>query len=57
MLVLPTIRGVGEWGCGKEPAGFVGAWSKPYPGITDPLITEALSLKGGVIFAKLCGLS
>jgi hypothetical protein len=33
----------------------VGAWSKPLPGITDPLIAEAMSLREGVIFAKLCG--
>lgn len=29
------------------------AWCKPYSGITDPLISEALALRDGVIFAKL----
>jgi hypothetical protein len=29
----------------------------PLPGITDPLIAEAMSLRDGVIFAKLRGFS
>jgi hypothetical protein len=45
----------GAGGIARSPTGFVGAWSKPYPGITDPLIAEAMSLREGVIFAKLRG--
>ena len=35
----------------------LGAWSKPYPGVTDPLIAEAMAIREGVIFAKLRGFS
>jgi hypothetical protein len=41
----------------RNPAGFIGGWSKPYPGITYPIIAEALALRDGVIFAKLRGYS
>jgi hypothetical protein len=33
--------------------GVARAWSKPYEGITDLLIAEALALIDGVIFARL----
>jgi hypothetical protein len=39
----------------RDLAGFVAAWSKPLPGITDPLIAEAMAHREGVIFAKLRG--
>jgi hypothetical protein len=45
----------GAGGIARSPTGFIGAWSKPYLGITDPLIAEALALRDGVIFAKLRG--
>jgi hypothetical protein len=32
---------------------FLGAWSKPFMGVTDPLIVEVLALRDGVIFANL----
>ena len=48
-------RGAG--GIARSAIGFIGAWSKPYPGITDPMVAEALSLRDGVIFAKLRGFS
>jgi hypothetical protein len=35
----------GAGGIARSPIGFIGAWSKPYPGITDPLIAEALALR------------
>ena len=34
---------------------FLGAWSKPSPGVTDPLVAEVLALYEGVLFAKLRG--
>jgi hypothetical protein len=36
----------------RSSSTFLGAWSKPHPGITDPLIAEALPLRDGVIFAR-----
>jgi hypothetical protein len=39
------------------PTSFLGAWSKPYMGVTDSLISEVLALRDGVIFAKFCGFS
>jgi hypothetical protein len=47
----------GAGGVVRDAAGFIGAWSKPYPGISDPLIAEAMALRDGVIFAKLRGFS
>jgi hypothetical protein len=43
----------GAGGIARSSSGFIGAWSKPYPGITYPLIAEALVFRDGVIFAKL----
>ena len=34
---------------------MLGAWCKPHPGVTDPLIVEAESMRDGVVFAKLRG--
>ena len=34
---------------------FLGAWCKPFDGVSDPLIMEALSLREGVRFATLRG--
>ena len=34
---------------------LLGAWCKPYIGVTDPLIAEAMALRDGVLFAKLRG--
>jgi hypothetical protein len=51
------VRKGGAGGVARSPSGFMGAWSKPYPGITDPMIAEALALRDGVIFAKLRGFS
>jgi ribonuclease HI len=45
----------GVGGVVRSSSTFLAAWSKPYPGITDPLIAEALALRDGVIFAKLRG--
>lgn len=45
----------GAGGVARSPTAFLAAWSRPYPGITDPLVAEALALRDGVIFAKLRG--
>ena len=34
---------------------MLASWSKPHTGVTDPLIAEALSLREGVLFARLRG--
>jgi hypothetical protein len=39
----------------SSSATFLGAWSKPLSGISDPLIAGALALREGVIFASLRG--
>ena len=36
---------------------FLGAWSKPLPGVSDPFVAELLALREGVIFAHLRGYS
>jgi hypothetical protein len=38
------VRKGGAGGVARSPSGFMGAWSKPYPRITDPMIAEALAL-------------
>jgi hypothetical protein len=48
-------RKSGAGGIVRNPSGFVAAWSKPLPGITNPLIAEAMALREGVFFAKLRG--
>ena len=45
----------GAGGVARSRLHYLGAWSKPYEGISDPLITEVLALRDGEIFAKLCG--
>ena len=45
----------GLGGVARFSSGFKGAWCKPVPGVTDPLIAEALALKEGAIFATLRG--
>jgi ribonuclease HI len=53
-LLMDARRG-GAGGVARSHSAYLGAWSKPYEGITDPLIVEALALRDGVIFAKLRG--
>ena len=48
---------IGAGGVARSSAAFQGAWSKPYLGVTDPLIAEALAVRDGVIFARLRGFS
>jgi hypothetical protein len=55
-ISLEAFKG-GAGGVARSSTGFTGAWSKPYPGITDPMIAKALALRDGVIFAKLRGFS
>jgi hypothetical protein len=45
----------GAGGVARTASTFLGAWSKPYFGETDPLIAEAMALRDGVIFARLRG--
>jgi ribonuclease HI len=47
----------GGGGVARSHLSFLGAWSKPFIGVTDPLIAEVLALRDGVIFAKLRGFS
>ena len=49
--------GGGGGGVVRSHFSFMGAWSKPFPGVTDSLIIEALALREGVILAKLRGFS
>ena len=53
-LSLDARRG-GAGGVARSHSEYLGAWSKPYEGISDPLVAEALALRDGVIFAKLRG--
>jgi hypothetical protein len=53
-LSCETRRG-GVGGVARSSSSYLGAWSKPYQGISDPLIVEALALRDGVIFANLRG--
>ena len=48
-----TTAGAG--GVARSNHRLLGAWCKPYTGITDPLIAEATALRDGVLFAKLRG--
>ena len=45
----------GVGGVARSSTALKAAWCKPYSGITDPLIAEALAVRDGVIFAKLRG--
>jgi ribonuclease HI len=53
-LALEARQG-GAGGVARSSSTYLGAWSKPLLGITDPLIAEAMALREGVIFAKLRG--
>lgn len=46
----------GAGGVARSATHFLGAWCKPHDGVTDSLIAEALSLRDGVLYAKLRGL-
>jgi hypothetical protein len=53
---LPLVaRQGGSGGVARTHTTFLGAWSKPYPGVTDSLVAEALALWDGVLFARLRG--
>jgi hypothetical protein len=52
-----VARKGGAGGVARSRSTFIGAWSKPYEGITNPLIAEALVVRDGVIFAQLRGYS
>ena len=41
----------------RSHVSFMGAWCKPFVGVTDPLIVEAMALREGAIFAQLRGFS
>lgn len=45
----------GVGGVARSCTSLHAAWCKPYAGITDPLIAEALAVRDGVLFAKLRG--
>jgi hypothetical protein len=54
VLSLVTRKG-GAGGVAISHSSYLGAWSKPYDGISDSLIAETLALRDCVIFAKLRG--
>ena len=45
----------GIGGVARSSSGFIAAWCKPCPGITDPLVAEATAVREGVIVATLRG--
>ena len=45
----------GAGGVARSTTSFLGAWSKPHPGVTDHVIAEAESVRDGVVFARLRG--
>ena len=47
----------GGGGVARSHLSFMGAWSKPFPGVSHPFIAEALVLREGTIFAQLRGFS
>ena len=53
---INSLAGVGgAGGVARSDSAFLGAWSKSYEGVSDPLIMEALSLRDCVRFAQLRG--
>ena len=55
--IAGEVRKGGAGGITRSPTDFIAAWSKPYPGVTDPLVAEALAMRDRVIFAQLRGFS
>lgn len=53
-IAMEARRG-GVGGVARSSSALKAAWCKPYTGITDPIVAEALALRDGVIFAKLRG--
>jgi hypothetical protein len=51
-LSFDARRG-GAGGVARSRYAYLGAWRKPYNGLTGPLVAEALALRDGVVFAKL----
>ena len=47
----------GVGGVARAASALLGAWSKPYLGLSDPFIGETMALRDGVIFANLRGFS
>ncbi|KAE8797471.1 Alanyl-tRNA synthetase [Hordeum vulgare] len=47
----------GGGGVARSEQAFIAAWCKPFRGVTDPLVAEALALREGVRFARLRGFS
>ena len=47
----------GAGGVARFHQAFLGAWSKPLPGVSDPFVAELLALRDWVIFAQLRGYS
>ena len=43
----------GAGGIARSISVLLGAWCKPFGDISDPLIMEALSMREGMLFAKL----
>ncbi|KAE8767807.1 Alanyl-tRNA synthetase [Hordeum vulgare] len=47
----------GGGGVARSQQAFIAAWCKPFDGVIDPLVAEALALREGVRFARLQGFS
>jgi ribonuclease HI len=47
----------GAGGVARSSCRFIGAWSKPLLGVTNPLVAESLAVRDGVLFAKIRGLT
>jgi hypothetical protein len=52
-----TAGNGGAGGVARSSGRLIGAWSKALLGITQPLVAECPSLRDGVLFAKLRGLT
>ena len=51
---MESRRG-GAGGVARSSSELKAAWCKPYTGIMDPLLAEALALRDGAVFARLRG--
>ena len=45
----------GDGGVARSASSFLGAWNKPYAGVSDPLIMEVLALRDAVKLANIRG--
>ena len=53
-IAMESRRG-GAGGVARSSSELKAAWCKPYTGIMDPLLAEALALRDGAVFARIRG--